>query len=469
MVTKDKVKAFMEQHKMLQMGDHVLIGLSGGGDSVCLFHLLLELRKEYQLTLSAVHVEHGIRGQEALRDAEFAQKLCKAEGVSCYVRHVKVLEEAQKEGLSEEEMGRKLRYEIFQQISEEIGANKIAVAHHGNDLCETMLFHLCRGTGLAGLCALGPVRENIIRPLLAFDRSEIEEFLRTEQLEYCEDSTNEDTDYTRNYIRNEIVPRLEQVNVRAVEHMRQTAEILSKARTFLEKEITRKKEQYVRMEDGTAFVAEELFQKEDEYVTDGVLHDVMEDVAGSRKDIHHQHVKSVVELFSMQVGRRISLPYGMEAVREYRGISVGKSLQRAVIQEDRATHMLQIPGRTLLGDGREVITRVFDAEELDGMDKIPDNVCTKWFDYDIINGYISIRHRRAGDYMVVDAKGGTKKIKDFLINEKVPKEQRDRLLMVTKEDLVLWVVGLRMGEFGKLHKETKKVLEITICGGIDHE
>ncbi len=466
MLTKDKVKAFMEQQNMVEKGDHILIGFSGGADSVCLFYILQSLEKEYELTLTAVHVEHGIRGEEALRDASFVEELCKKEGVPCFIEYVDVPALAKDAGLSEEEMGRKIRYELFERKAEQVGANKIAVAHHKNDVAETMLFNLCRGTGLAGMCALSPVRGNLIRPLLALDREEVEEYLRERQLKYCQDSTNEDTKYSRNYLRKEILPRLKMVNPKVIEHMVQASEMLEGAQDTLKDIIKELEDKHVTYENDGAGVKAALFEEKSDYLISGVLHNVMGRLAGSRKDIQWIHINSVHQLSNMQVGKKITLPYQLVAIKEYNGILVKKITGEEPEKEEAEPAIsLKIPGKTVLWDDLVVETRIFSAEEIKDMDKIPDKSCTKWFDYDIIKKGISVRYRQSGDYMVVNDNGGKKKLKDLLINEKVPRQDRDGILIFAQEHLVLWAAGVRMGEYGKIHANTKQVLEIKIHGG----
>jgi len=469
MLTKDKVKAFMKQQNMLNKGDHVLIGLSGGADSVCLFHILQSLKEEYRLQLTAVHVEHGIRGEEALEDAEYVSRLCEEAGVPCYVEHIDVPKLAKEEGLSEEEMGRNVRYEIFERVAKQVGANRIAVAHHANDVAETMLFHLCRGTGLAGLCALTPVRGNIIRPLLSLNRTEIETYLQSENITYRTDSTNKDTKYTRNYIRHEILPLMENVNPKAVEHLVQTSGILNDAKSVLEDSVDRLCEKFVTSKNDSFFLHRDLYD-EDEYLIAGVLHNVMEKLAGRRKDIHQTHIQSIIDLGQMQVGKRVSLPYNMVAIKEYGGVTL--RIESKKREKERAFELpveLLIPGETLLGEDIKIQTRIFGADEIENRNKIADKKCTKWFDYDIIGKSVSVRHRQTGDYMVVDENGGRKKLKDLLINEKVPQGERNQLLLFAQGDLVLWTLGVRMGEYGKINTSTKQVLEIRVYGGKIHE
>lgn len=218
-----KVQEFMEQHHMAAEGERILAAVSGGADSICLLMILSELQKERKYQLFVVHVEHGIRGEDSQKDAEFVENFCKRHKIPCKVYHCKAELYAREHKMTVEEGARELRYGYFREAAAEFGADKIAVAHNQNDCAETVLFHLARGTGLRGLCGIQPVRENIIRPLLCLERWEIEAYLEAHGQEYCIDRTNEELDYTRNRIRLQVIPALREVNSQAVVHMNQTA------------------------------------------------------------------------------------------------------------------------------------------------------------------------------------------------------------------------------------------------------
>ena len=231
MDTREKVFAYIREHHMLQAGDRVVAGVSGGADSVCLLFLLLEWQKEVPTDIAVVHVDHGIRA-EAGEDARYVEQLCEERGIPFFLTRAEVRNRARMEKISEEEAGRRTRYEAFEKAAKEWGATKIAVAHNSNDRSETQLFHLFRGSGIRGLASILPVRDRIIRPLLCLERWEIEKFLQQRGIVYCKDATNEEDDYTRNRIRHHILPYAEENIVKGcVAHMNQTAELLAAAVT----------------------------------------------------------------------------------------------------------------------------------------------------------------------------------------------------------------------------------------------
>ena len=231
--TREKVFAYIKKHRMLQDGDRVVVGVSGGADSVCLLFLLLEWQKENPLDIAVVHVNHGIRA-EAGEDARYVETICADRNLPFFLTQVDVRDRARREKSSEEEAGRRTRYEAFDKVAAEWGATKIAVAHNSNDRSETQLFHLFRGSGIRGLASILPVRERIIRPILCLERSEIEEFLAQLKIPYCKDATNDGDDYTRNRIRHHILPYAEQNIVKGcVAHMNQTAELLAETEDYL--------------------------------------------------------------------------------------------------------------------------------------------------------------------------------------------------------------------------------------------
>ena len=204
-----KVLSYVNQHHMLTQGDGVVAGVSGGADSVCLLFVLRKIQESLGGKLYVAHVNHGLRGEEALADQEFVRRLCEEWQLPFYLKSVKLREIARERKLSEEEAGRLVRYDFFRKVAEETGAAKIAVGHNANDHAETLLFHLIRGSSLKGLAGISPVQGAVIRPLLCVKREEIEQYVKEKGLHFCMDKTNLEDTYTRNRIRHKLLPLME--------------------------------------------------------------------------------------------------------------------------------------------------------------------------------------------------------------------------------------------------------------------
>ncbi len=444
----EKVKAYVRKYHMLTEHDKVIAGVSGGADSICLLFVLLKLKEELGFTLGALHVHHGIRGEGADRDEEYVRKVCAREQVPLLVRRRDVPAYAREHGLTEEEAGREARREELMEALEKQGATRIALAHHQGDNAETVLHHLCRGTDLKGLCGIAPVSGVWIHPFLCVTREEIEEYLCGRGIAYCTDETNFEKDYTRNKLRHEVLPYLEKnINARAALHITQTAERMRSVAGYIGEEALRWKERCtVRRKRGGLLLLEEGYAQAPDALKPYILYEVICEAAGHRRDIGAVHVRLVGELLLKQTGRRLDLPYGLVAERCYEGIRLVR--QNARKPEEPAG---------------KFCFRVMETNV--SAEVFPKNPYTKWFDYDIIQNTVKMRHRQPGDFLVVNKDGGTKKLKEYLINEKIPREERDRLWLAADGPQIMWVVGYRQSQRYQVTEKTKRILEITYDGG----
>ncbi len=471
-------KKIKELH-MIFPGDKILAGVSGGADSVCLLMVLQKLQEKLDFSLEVIHVEHGIRGEESRADARFVTELCEKLGVVCQVFGVDVPAFAAEHGLGYEEAARLLRYDIFEKMALEKDA-KIALAHHKEDNAETVLFQMVRGSSLSGLCGMQPVRRDTngvcyIRPLLFFHRQEIEAYLNTNGISWQTDSTNTDLAYSRNFLRGKIIPELEQMNVQAVAHINQVAEHLSELQNYIDLETELWWSILAEVEDTVSLDVKGLLE----------LHPVMQRqiaykaivfMAGRKKDITSTHVADLLSLCNGQSGKRISLPYGLVAKKEFDIVHIGTESQsslEATVYEvscEMLERMLQTQsGESIaVGDAGESIScRIFEKNE-ESLE-IPRKTYTKWLDYDKIKDGFCIRTRRSGDYFISDAKGHRKKLKSYFIDEKIPVDERGKRWLLAQENEVLWLVGGRISEHVKVSQKTKYIFEITYDGGKKNE
>lgn len=456
-----KVRNYIEKFHMVEKGDRVLAAVSGGADSLCLLTVLYALREELGFSLCAIHVEHGIRGEESLRDAAFVEQICRDHQIPCRVSHCFALEYARAKKLTVEEAARELRYQLFAEAAKEFGANKIAVAHNQNDCAETMLFYLARGTGLKGLCGIPPVRGRIIRPLLCVSRQEIEDYLARERQDFCTDKTNEELLYTRNKIRHQVLPRLVEINANAISHMSQTAGFVAEAVELIQELRNRASEKYVSTCEEGICISEELLL-EPPMIQRETLLGVLAEMAESSKDISSIHVQQLLELFARQNGRIMQLPYEICARRTYQGILLERG---NTVPEERQPSWTLLPGDSMYlpSHGYEIHTQLL--EKFSQNEEIPKKMYTKWFDYDKIKGTMRLRTRQEQDYLVIDAKGSRKKLKKYFVDEKIPEYRRDHILLLADDTHILWVIGHRISEDIKVTEHTRRILEIQIDGG----
>lgn len=463
---KRRVEQYIREQKMLPAGCRVILGFSGGGDSMALYHILQELQETLDFTLYAVHVHHGLRGREADRDAAMVKEVCARDGVPLEIRYFFVEEYARREKLGVEEAGRLLRRKCFQEkkarlLEEKSGEVRIALAHHANDLAETMLHHMARGTGLRGLGAMRPVEGDVIRPFLCLERKEIEQYLKEQEIPYAEDSTNLSDHYTRNRIRHMILPLLEkEVNPRAAVHLGELAGIAASADAYLENCSKELRKRLTKPRQQGIFLSEE-YEKEAEILKMYLLRDILGEVAGQEKDLTQIHLHDILRLGEKQVGRKLDLPYGIQVNRTYGGLLFLRTAAGGGTVEEVT---LSVPGRTAVPGGA-LETRIFFAEGR----KIPEKKYTKWLDYDKIKEKLTVRSRKTGDYLVVNASGARKKLNRYFIDGKIPGEKRDEIPLVVSGSEVLWILGGRINENYKVQAETRRILELKYEGGENHE
>lgn len=478
-----QVEDFIQKQDMLRPGDKVIAAVSGGADSICLLHVLAGMRESWDLELRAVHINHGLRGEEADRDEAFTARFCSRLSVPCSLKRIDVRELVEEQGLSEEEAARNLRYEVLEAEATDWEQAcgqpvRIAVAHHGDDNAETILHNLFRGSGLKGLGGIRPVRGRLIRPLLTVTREEILNYLEEEGVSYCMDSTNQSEEYTRNRLRHKIMPLIcSEINSRAAEHILQAAERMRQADEYLEQQAALWLKQYgIQEREQTASGQEKepdghgqgaasegrrgsgrllrsgadagKLSREPVIIQTYVIRQMIGDLTGSRKDLTSVHVEGVRELLEKQAGKQADLPYGLTARRTYDYLWIEK----------------KCTGEAVGWNEKQPPKVEFETFSWQKEMKIPENQYTKWFDYDKIKGTLSVRTRQTGDYFILPG-GGRKTVKSYLIDEKIPAELRDSVFLLADESHILWIIGRRISEGCKVTSQTKRILQVHVSGG----
>lgn len=440
---------FSEKYHMFKQGSRVIAAVSGGADSVCLLYLLILCKEELGIDVCALHVHHGLRGAEADRDASYVKRVCGEHGILCRVVCADVSEYAREHGMSTEEAGREIRYRAFQEEADRTGADRIAVAHHRDDNAETILHNLFRGSGLKGLGGIAPVRDNIVRPLLCFSREEILTYLEENGIEYCTDSTNLEDDYTRNRLRNQILPLITSaINPRAVENINRAGGMIAQADDYLSSQASAVWEDCGMEEDGRLGIPLEILEKQPPVIRTYLIMQMIRRMSGAAKDITFKHVEQVLELAFKAAGSRADLPYGLSGRRSYRELWIEKKENGGLI------------GKSCPEDLPKPVFTVFPYEK---NREIPQKRYTKWFDYDKIRGAVSVRIRKTGDFITIP--GGRKTVKSYMIDEKIPREERDRIPLLAEGNHIIWIIGYRISEYYKVTDDTKTVLQVQLDGG----
>lgn len=442
-----KVEKYIKENNLIENNDLIVVGVSGGADSVCLFLVLLEMKKIFSLKINVVHINHGIRGIEADEDAEYVEKLCLEHGVCCEVFKFDIPGIALQRGISLEEAGREVRYETFQKVCVEKNAQKIAVAHNLNDNAETILLSLFRGTGIKGLTGIKAKRNNIIRPLLCVERIEIEEYLKEKDISYRTDSSNLQEVYSRNKIRNTILPEVVKgVNSSAISHIVSAGKSLDEIEKFLES-------QTLKFYNGNVINIDN-FMELDIVIKKRIIRKAIEETAGKLKDITSTHVEDVLSLCGKEVGKYIMLPYGLQAVRTYSEIVIENTGSEEK-KQDIFIDLVKEGDYEISDNKGKIKLSIIDKNEYL---KIVENMYTKCFDYDKIKDTLHLRTRKEGDIIQINPNGNTKKIKSYFIDEKIPSKERDKVLLVARDNHVIWVIGHRKSEAFKVTEETKKII-----------
>lgn len=457
----DKIKAVIKDNELIKEGERVVVGVSGGADSVCLLLVLKEIMPLECIT--AVHINHGIRGDEAARDEDFVLQLCKRQGIRLEIRRLDVPLFARENKISEEEAGRVLRYRVFEEIRLLYKADKIAVAHNLNDVAETFLMNLSRGSGITGLTGIKLRSGVLIRPLIKTSRAEIEEIVTYLGESFITDSTNNSLIYTRNRIRKRVIPELEEVNERAVSHINDACERLEKIEGYIIKEAANAYKSYVT-KGKDIFISNEILTL-DEVIIEEVLHKALSEAAGRARDIGSVHISYLLELFSKQVGREIDLPYQVRAFREYKGIRLKGSANKSESGESTQVlpelllHTEDVEGIFTVASEEDNIRLTFEDGSVKNLSQ---NSCIRWFDYDKIAENVMVRFKEEGDFLVISPEGDKKKLKKYFADSKIPSDKRGGIPLVVSGNDVLWIIGYRTGEGARITKSTKKLLKMEI-------
>ena len=471
----ESVTEYMKQAADVTDVGGVVVGVSGGADSVALLRVLCQCRDAISLQkgvkpadalkINVIHINHMIRGEEADRDERFVQDLCQHLDVSFKVYREDIPKMARDQHLSEEEAGRIFRYQCFEKEADLLSKDgtdarevRIAVAHNKDDLAETVLFNMIRGSSLLGLSGIKPVVGRIIRPLLMTSRAEIEEYLKELGQDYITDSTNLTTDYTRNKIRLSIIPQLREINGSAVDHIVEVAQDASRLNQDIAAEISAHyyvENNSIADREANQEIHIPSFRTLSTLAKGELVLSKMEKLSGRRKDITREHIRSVCALADMESGKSVDLIYGIQARRSYDTIVL------SIKPNNKKTSITQEQTMEKSGKSQPTGTITTEIIPYDASLDLSKKEYTKLIDCDKINFVPVLRTPQPDDFIVVSGEGGSKKLSRFFTHSKVDREKRESFPVVADGDEIIWVVGLRLSERYKVTGSTKRVMKIT--------
>jgi tRNA(Ile)-lysidine synthase len=466
-----RVFEWVERYALLPLGSKIVVACSGGPDSLALVDLLDGFRQDRGLILHIAHFDHGLRGEESRGDAEFVRLFCAARGLPFFCGNGDVQQEVRRGGGSIEEVARRLRYEYLRRVAGEVGAELIATGHHRDDQAETILLNLVRGSGGRGLGAMRPRQGDVVRPLLCLTRIEIETYCQERQLNPRIDNSNTDVEFRRNRVRHELTPLLRQrFNPGLTDALCRTAEILSDEQDFLQGYVEeRLSEMAVRCENGFRLKAS-AFSHLHVAVQRVLVLKLLEKLRGETRGITFSHVEQIRDLFVQDRGsQRMDLPGEWQARKCYQDLflehpqppSVPKAAHCLAGIEQRLS--LTCPGETFLPEfGVSIRCARYSGERPPFKDL---GVTKAVFECADLQMPLFVRKRHPGDIFQSLGAAGARKLKKVLIDLKIPVEMRDRVPLVCDDAGILWVVGFRRAERGRMSADTTDyiVLEVIPC------
>jgi len=453
----DKARETINKYGMIVKDESLLVAFSGGPDSVCLLKVLSMLKEELKISLKSIYVNHQLRLDEIPLEIEFCKKFCNSLSIPLIVKSIDVINYSQKEKISKQEAARELRYKTFYETAFELNADKIVTAHTADDQAETLLIRLIRGSGPLGLSGIPPVRQKIIRPLIEVERSEIEAFIDANNLNFMFDSSNLSDRYLRNRIRNLIMPEIKKINPSAVKTIQRTADIYRSEERYFDaivtksmmKMISRKNDQSIEL-----FIAP--LEITDPVIIRRILRRAIDATKGLR-GITFIHIEDIIKLIKTgKSGDRLYLPDNIRVIKSYSVLKITCEEPQRLTQ-----HIFQETGKVYLKEASMTLScNLTDAKEIDNLG---DSKKTAIINADKITFPIFIRSRENGDYFYPLGFGKKKKLQDYFVDEKIPRDERDTIpLLINNNGDIIWVVGYRIDERYKLDKTVQKALKCSI-------
>ncbi len=456
-------------------GDLLVVAVSGGPDSLSLLHALSHLSAGMGLRLHAAHLDHRLRGAASASDARFVADTCRGLSIGLTAKSVDVAAPGSRKGLSLEEAAREARYGFLARVVAEQGAKAVVLGHTADDQAETVLMNIVRGSGLAGLRGMRPSATRVIggtdvlllRPLLGVSGQETRGYCARLKLYPRHDDSNLSTEFTRNRVRLELLPLLEQLNPGVRDALARLSRNAAQAEAHLDIEVDTVWRDAVSEAEGGVILEKAVLLRLNPAVRSHLLRRAVAALKGDLDRVHQGHIDDMVRLMSGPAGRSLDLPGGLRFSTGYSEATIAPArLVSCPMPPLEGEHILRIPGETAVG-GWRVTASVLDrgdahAYERDrrapaGMDP---NRSAVFLSYDSLGERLIVRGRRPGDRFQPLGMPGHKKLQDILVDDKVPRAWRDRVPLVVTERGIAWIVGSRTADWARVKGADATVLEL---------
>lgn len=426
-----------KKESLIENGDRIVVGFSGGPDSVFLVEMLLKLREKIDFDIVLVHINHLLRGEEAQRDEDFSINYGKSKGLKVFARKINITSLGKEKGLSLEEAGREARYSFYKEVLEKSNSNKIALAHNKDDQIETFMFRLTRGTGLSGLEGIATKRDRYIRPISEIYKSEIVNYLDENNISYCIDSTNLENEFTRNSIRIDLIPFIEKrYNPKFKDKIFSLIEEIRDINIFIEKEI----EQFSYNET----INIESILKFPKSIRGKILSKYLYKYG---LEVNRKKISLIESILEKGGSQEISLDSQYILKKEYNILKIQKiNLIKNNIEEVTFT----IPNKIKYGD------YIIEAEYVERGEQNKNCFYTNLK----LGDTLIVRGRKDGDKIIPTGMKGEKKLKEIFINEKIGKEKRDSIPLIVHNDNIVWIAGVRGNE--KYNSTEKRCIKLSV-------
>ena len=444
-----KILKFINEESLLSKGDKVLVAFSGGTDSVFLLSFLLKYKKRFNIQLAAFHLNHNLRGKEAIDDEKYCRKFSRDNKIKYFSESKNVKMFAKKNKISMEEAGRKIRYSELERIANKNDFNKIATAHNANDNTETVLLNLIKGTGLKGISGIPVKRGKIIRPILSVSRDEILSYLEKKKIPYRTDSSNLSSEYERNFLRNKIIPDLkDRLNPQLDNTLLKSSTIFRSISAVLESQIDSKINDAVKFKDKQLSINVDELLKLDENLIGEFFKKTIP--AYFFVELSNENINALTSLIKKQKGKSVTLSNGLAAFRESKKIQISK-MQKSKIKEVEI-----FVGKSKKINGGSISINKIHLKNA----KKSDDSSEEYISADGISAKFILRTWKNGDRFYPLGMKGSKKISDFLTEQGNPNKKKKEQLVLTNSGNIVWVVGLRLDDMFKLKANSKKIYKL---------